>query len=118
MFKHTHTRTAAHTQELVRAKLQSSHWDKLQFIKLRRQGRGVEDAEVAGSLFLCLSKSGRKKKTSAGNAVKGSLQRVERKGEITPPSATLQACATFGYLLKKLLTQSLAVHFICAGCLK
>lgn len=115
MFKHTHT--AAHMQELVRAKLQSSHWDKLQFIKLRRQGRGAEDAEVAGSLFLCLSKSGGKK-MSAGNAVKGLLQRVERKREIMPPSATLQACATFGYLLKKLLTQSLAAHFICAACLK
>lgn len=111
MFKHTHT------QELVRAKLQSSHGDKLQFIKLRRQGRGVEDAEVAGSPFPVPLQIW-VKKMSAGNAVKGLLQRVERKREIMPPSATLQACATFGYLLKKLLTQSLAAHFICAGCLK
>lgn len=34
-------------------------------------------------------------------------------GKKVPPSATLQARATFGYLQKQLSTRSLAAHFIC-----
>lgn len=68
------------------------------------------------ALFPCLPKSGWK------NECREHRERAYWRGKggekKLPPSATLLACATFGYLQKQLLTQSLAAHFICALCLK
>lgn len=72
----------------------------------------MEDAEFAGSLPMPFQ-----------IYVKEWVQREHRQGLLemkesgggkkVPPSATLQARATFGYLQKQLSTRSLAAHFIC-----
>lgn len=66
------------------------------------------------ALFPCFPESGWKNECREH---RGLLER-KKGGRKVPRSAALQAGATFGYLLKQLLTESLAAHFICAHHLK